>query len=121
MVASVPLAVICGRARRTKLKRDFTRARLCDTAGNFISVDEPKSLGTGRASLSTPVLDRMPSATESQDSKPVEHPFQLTDLDREILAQTDEEYKYHDWEELKELLGTKSTPNVTDKTVPGFN
>ena len=51
----------------------------------------------------------MPSGTEYPESKPVDHPFHLTDLDREILAQTDEEYQYHDWKELKELLGTKST------------
>lgn len=49
----------------------------------------------------------MPSASDTLDSKPVDHPFPLTDLDREILAQTDEEYQYHDWEELKYLLGTK--------------
>ncbi|KAL1954559.1 hypothetical protein VTO42DRAFT_1070 [Malbranchea cinnamomea] len=40
----------------------------------------------------------------SPDSGAVGHPFPLTDLDRQILAQTDEEYQYHSWNELKELI-----------------
>jgi hypothetical protein len=34
-----------------------------------------------------------------------EAPFPLTDVDRWVLSQTDEEFKYHDWEELKEIIG----------------
>lgn len=41
----------------------------------------------------------------SGDSKQTDYPFPLTDLDREILAQTDEEYVPHDWEDLKSLVG----------------
>jgi hypothetical protein len=37
--------------------------------------------------------------------KEVETPFPLTDVDRWVLSQTDEEFKYHDWEELKEIIG----------------
>ena len=33
-------------------------------------------------------------------------PFNLTDLDRKILSQTDEEYEPHSWEELKRIIGT---------------
>ena len=32
-------------------------------------------------------------------------PFNLTDLEREILDQTDEEYVPHSWEELKQIIG----------------
>ena len=31
-------------------------------------------------------------------------PFNLTDLDREVLAQTDEEFEPHDWEDLKAIV-----------------
>ena len=37
--------------------------------------------------------------------KEEEAPFPLTDVDRWVLSQTDEEFKYHDWEELKEIIG----------------
>lgn len=32
-------------------------------------------------------------------------PFPLTDVDRWVLSQTDEEYQYHDWDELKRIIG----------------
>ena len=32
-------------------------------------------------------------------------PFNLTDLDRATLAQTDEEFIPHSWEELKDIVG----------------
>lgn len=32
-------------------------------------------------------------------------PFPLTDTDRWVLSQTDEEFHLHDWEELKEIIG----------------
>jgi hypothetical protein len=35
-----------------------------------------------------------------------ELPFKLTPLDRQVLAQTDEEYQAHTWEELKKIIGT---------------
>ncbi|MCJ1378830.1 hypothetical protein MMC17_001929 [Xylographa soralifera] len=35
-------------------------------------------------------------------------PFNLTDLDREILSQTDEEYVPHGWEELKQIIATNN-------------
>lgn len=31
-------------------------------------------------------------------------PFPLTDVDKWILSQTDEEFKYHDWDELREII-----------------
>jgi hypothetical protein len=34
-----------------------------------------------------------------------EGPFPLTETDKFVLSQTDEEYKYHDWEELREIIG----------------
>ena len=32
-------------------------------------------------------------------------PFPLTDTDRWILSQTDEEFHLHDWDELKDIIG----------------
>jgi hypothetical protein len=32
-------------------------------------------------------------------------PFPLTDVDNWTLSQTDEDFKYHDWEELKQIIG----------------
>ncbi|KAK1727998.1 hypothetical protein CaCOL14_009999 [Colletotrichum acutatum] len=38
---------------------------------------------------------------------PVEEaPFPLTDVDKWVLSQTDEEFKKHGWEELKEIIAT---------------
>lgn len=34
-----------------------------------------------------------------------ESPFPLTELDRMVLSQTDEEYVKHDWEDLKRVIG----------------
>jgi hypothetical protein len=34
-----------------------------------------------------------------------EAPFPLTDVDRWILSQTDEEFKKHDWDELRIIIG----------------
>lgn len=31
-------------------------------------------------------------------------PFPLTDVDKWVLSQSDEEFKYHDWDELREIL-----------------
>ena len=33
-------------------------------------------------------------------------PFPLTDLDRILLNQNDEDYQAHNWEELKQIIGT---------------
>lgn len=40
------------------------------------------------------------------DSDPL--PFNLTDVDRATLAQTDEEFIPHSWEELKDIVGLYS-------------
>lgn len=32
-------------------------------------------------------------------------PFPLTDVDRWVLSQTDEEFHLHDWNELKVIIG----------------
>jgi hypothetical protein len=31
--------------------------------------------------------------------------FNLTDLDHQLLAMTDEEFVHHDWEDLKDIIG----------------
>ena len=34
-----------------------------------------------------------------------EAPFPLTDVDRWVLSQKDENWHFHDWEDLKEIIG----------------
>jgi hypothetical protein len=34
-----------------------------------------------------------------------ESPFPLTEVDKWVLSQTDEEFHLHDWDELKEIIG----------------
>jgi hypothetical protein len=31
--------------------------------------------------------------------------FNLTDLDRQLLAMTDDEFVHHDWEDIKDIIG----------------
>ncbi|RAK77608.1 GIG1 family protein [Aspergillus fijiensis CBS 313.89] len=40
------------------------------------------------------------------DTNPAEEPpaFNLTEVDRQVLAQTDEEFKLHDWDDLKSII-----------------
>lgn len=39
------------------------------------------------------------------DSSLEDSPFPLTDIDRWVLSQTDEEFHLQDWNELKEVIG----------------
>lgn len=39
--------------------------------------------------------------------------FNLTEIDRQVLAQTDEEFVYHDWEDLKAIIGMSTQPTTT--------
>lgn len=32
-------------------------------------------------------------------------PFHLTDVDRQVLSQTDEEFIPHDWDNLRDIIG----------------
>ena len=41
-----------------------------------------------------------------------EAPFPLTEVDRWVLSQTDEEFTYHGWEELRELIGTATCSSI---------
>lgn len=34
-------------------------------------------------------------------------PFNLTEVDRQVLSQTDDEFVYHDWENLKDIIGKR--------------
>ncbi len=45
--------------------------------------------------------DRKPSSTELEEAPP----FPLTEIDKWVLLQTDEEFHLHDWEELRGILG----------------
>ena len=41
------------------------------------------------------------------DGKKLEEdaPFPLTDVDKWVLSQTDEQWHFHDWDDLKEIIG----------------
>lgn len=41
---------------------------------------------------------------------PEEAPFPLTEVDRWVLSQTDEEFHYHDWDDLKNIIGKTEHP-----------
>ena len=41
-------------------------------------------------------------------------PFNLTDLDRECLSQTDEDFVPHDWQDLKKIVGKLIQSTHTD-------
>jgi hypothetical protein len=43
-------------------------------------------------------------------------PFNLSELDRQILAQTDEEFEYHDWDNLKDIIG--NMPQFPSSAIP---
>lgn len=45
--------------------------------------------------------DAKPSSTELEK----EPPFPLTEVDKWVLSQTDDEFHLHDWEELRGILG----------------
>lgn len=38
-------------------------------------------------------------------ASPEEPPFPLTEVDKWVLSLTDEEFNYHDWEDLKKIIG----------------
>lgn len=42
---------------------------------------------------------------QKKDGVHGDSPFPLTDTDRWVLSQTDEEFHLHDWDELKEIIG----------------
>jgi hypothetical protein len=48
-----------------------------------------------------------------------EAPFPLTDVDRWVLSQTDEEFKRHDWDELRTIIGMLSElPDTIALSIP---
>lgn len=38
-------------------------------------------------------------------ANPTDAPFPLTETDRWILSLTDEQYEYHDWEDMRKIIG----------------
>jgi hypothetical protein len=46
---------------------------------------------------------------QNEDHMQKPPPFHLTEVDRQILAQTDDEFVYHDWEELSGIIGKYQT------------
>lgn len=47
----------------------------------------------------------MGSIEGEQPTEQKSTPFNLTDVDRQVLSQTDEEFVFHDWEDLKGIIG----------------
>jgi len=45
------------------------------------------------------------ASVEGQVKVEEEPPFPLTEVDKWVLSQTDEEFHLHDWEELKNIIG----------------
>lgn len=43
---------------------------------------------------------------EPTKTPPSDPPFPLTDVDRWVLSLTDEEFHYHDWDDMKKIIGT---------------
>ena len=48
--------------------------------------------------------DGDPKSAEQQDSVR-DAPFPLTDVDKWVLSQNDEDFHLHNWNELKEIIG----------------
>ena len=63
-------------------------------------------MGRGGASNAGPTLEDE-AATEE------EYPFPLTDVDRHNLSLSDEQFKPHTWEELKQIIGWLMHHEVT--------
>lgn len=40
----------------------------------------------------------------SKQTLPEEAPFPLTEVDKWVLSLTDEEFHYHDWEDMKKII-----------------
>lgn len=43
--------------------------------------------------------------TDTGNAAVEESPFPLTETDKYVLSLTDEEYQYHTWDEVKEIIG----------------
>ena len=44
--------------------------------------------------------------------------FNLTPLDHQLLAMTDEEFAYHDWNELKDIIGRSDSSKFLPAQFP---
>jgi len=86
------------------------------SALSFASVTSGRELRSrGLTSKRTPRYHRIVVANRQKTSSmgenienvtPEEAPFPLTDVDKWVLSQTDEEYDYHTWEELCNIIRT---------------
>lgn len=43
--------------------------------------------------------------TEPTQTPPADPPFPLTDVDKWVLSLTDEEFHYHDWDDMSKVIG----------------
>ncbi|KEY67177.1 hypothetical protein S7711_03037 [Stachybotrys chartarum IBT 7711] len=57
----------------------------------------------------------MGEAPEKRSSGSEEAPFPLTDVDRWVLSQTDDEFKKHDWDDLKLIIETNRLDTLKRK------
>lgn len=65
--------------------------------------DSPNTLNLG-PSPRLQAHDMGPAITAKDNEEPP-FPIPLTDVDRWVLSQTDEEFHYHDWDELRRIIG----------------
>ena len=80
------------------LKIVFGNVRLkLQGSSNFNSQINISTLTSGYILFHTSIFEMVETAEDS--------PFPLTDLDKWILSQTDEEFQLHTWEELKDVVG----------------
>jgi hypothetical protein len=54
-----------------------------------------------------------------------ESPFPLTDVDKWVLSQTDEEFHLHTWDELREIIGRPISYQISTRywgveSIPGY-
>lgn len=57
-------------------------------------------------------MEDIKHATGTTTTNDQSAPFHLTDVDRAILAQSDDEFVPHSWEELKEIVGMHAPPSI---------
>jgi hypothetical protein len=63
-----------------------------------------------------PIPPRMVASHGGSEEPP---PFNLTDIDRAVLASTDEEFHLQTWEDLKVIIGTAPPNETTEQKTHG--
>jgi hypothetical protein len=109
-ITRVPQVLTTSQQHRTSTFRDpqdctafalnlIVRFRRCERERS--GTGWPRSFEEACCRLTEALLEAV--MTIGQQDAPL--PFNLTDLDRQILAQTDDEFQPHSWDELKQIIG----------------